>query len=131
MSNQTGAGKYVSPWLSKGSSHILRANTPKPPPNATLPSSANPISGAPAMFRDYTIHYSHTAEEESVEDCFNALRNYVFCVKDNPSMILEDNGKATDSSILDEYETVGLVNECNNCYQNSVLQVVYVCEVEM
>ena len=131
MSNQAGAGKFVSPWLSKGSGHILRANVPKPPSNVAPPSSANPISGAPAMFRDYTIHYSQTTEEESAEDCLNALRNYVFCVKDNPSMILEDNGKATDSSIFDDYETVGLVNECNNCYQNSVLQVAYSCGVEM
>ena len=38
-------------------------------------------------------------------------------------MICREGDGMTDFGVFEGYETVGFVNEGNNCYQNSVIQV--------
>lgn len=115
--------KFTNPWLSKGSSHILKSNSPKtPPPNEVSIPPTFPNSDIKG-YQEYNIRF-HAAERDlSVEVIQDKLNNYLSSVSDDLSIILGKEDKRTDSSVMLKYKTVGLVNECNNCYQNSVIQV--------
>ena len=115
--------KFTNPWLSKGSSHILKSNRPKVPPSPE--SSVSPISASyeTKAFQEYDIRFQSLEENCSVNEIQNSLRDYISTVANDLTVILQNEDKLTDSSVLSEYKTVGLVNECNKCYQNSVIQV--------
>lgn len=115
--------KFTNPWLSKGSSHILKSNRPKVPPSPE--NSVSPISASyeTKAFQEYDIRFQSQEENLSVNGVQNLLRDYISAVANDVTTILQNEDKLTDSSVMSEYKTVGLVNECNNCYQNSVIQV--------
>lgn len=115
--------KFTNPWLSKGSSHILKSNSPKVPPSPE--SFVSPISASyeTKVFQEYDIRFQSLEENCSVNVIQNSLRDYISTVANDLTVVLKNEDKLTDSSVLSEYKTVGLFNECNNCYQNSVIQV--------
>lgn len=115
--------KFTNPWLSKGSSHILKSNRPKVPPSPE--SFVSPISASyeTKVFQEYDIRFQSLEENCSVNVIQNSLRDYISTVANDLTVVLKNEDKLTDSSVLSEYKTVGLFNECNNCYQNSVIQV--------
>ena len=119
--------KFVNPWLAKGSMHILEKNSPKVPPSPETSASPICVCTETKVFQEYNVRFQTMEENLSVSVVEDSLRSYVTSVTNDLSIILENEGKLTDSSVMSECKTVGLVNECNNCYQNSVIQVLLFC----
>lgn len=109
-----------NPWLTRGTAHILKANKPVPPPQSTPIQS---ISSGKSTFKEYSIQSKDFLPQLSIEDSLSAVASFIDSLRDKTTSIYEKNGETTDFSVFDEVETVGFINEGNNCYQNCVIQV--------
>ena len=49
--------------------------------------------------------------------------NYIDSLRENIGIVCNDKEDNTDFSVFNGYKFIGFLNEGNNCYQNSVLQV--------
>lgn len=126
MSNSGGEPtKPVNPWLSKGTSRLFQG-APKPSPNASVPKpelNKQPIvyDKKPTLV-DYFIH-PPSNEEKCLNESLSQVRSYIEHIEDDIDLICREGDGITDFRVFDGFETVGFVNEGNNCYQNCVFQV--------
>lgn len=109
-----------NPWLTRGTAHILKANKPVPPPQSVPIQS---ISSGKSTFKEYSIQAKDFLPQLPIEDSLSAVASYIDSIRDSIIDLYEKNEETTGFSVFDEVESVGFINEGNNCYQNCVIQV--------
>ena len=117
----------VNPWLTKGSKHLFDSSTAKLSPNANVSLHPN-TSSAPSFLgkrnvKDVFIHASSAGKQLDDEQHIIAFNNRLCTLCSNLDNICIEDGELVDPRVFTGFQTVGFDNEGNNCYQNSVFQV--------
>ena len=117
--------KPTNPWLSKGTSSLFQGVAKRAPETSTPKPEMNKQSivyDKKPTLTDYFIHPSSN-EEEGLNESLSQVRSYIENIEGDMDMICKEGDEMTGFGVFEGYETVGFVNEGNNCYQNSVIQV--------
>ena len=125
MSSGEEPKKPTNPWLSKGTSSLFQGVAKRAPETSTPKPEMNKQSivyDKKPTLTDYFIHPSSN-EEEGLNESLSQVRSYIENIEGDMDMICKEGDEMTDFGVFEGYETVGFVNEGNNCYQNSVIQV--------
>lgn len=117
--------KPINPWLSRGTSRLFQGDAKRSPSTSVPKPELNkqPIvyDKKPTLV-DYFIHPSPT-EEKCLNESLSQVRSYIEHIENDIDLICREEEGVTDFRVFDGFETVGFVNEGNNCYQNCVFQV--------
>ena len=111
MSSGEEPKKPTNPWLSKGTSSLFQGVAKRAPETSTPKPEINKQSivyDKKPILTDYFIHPSSN-EEEGLNESLSQVRSYIENIEGDMDMICKEGD--------------GFVNEGNNCYQNSVIQV--------
>ena len=112
-----------NPWLSKGTKHLFNSSTQRLPGNA----AANPIkmneSSHLSDGRNYYIRPDPVTDTSQNEMDFSLLHELIRSLEMDQNNILRKEDKLVDQTVMEGFSTVGIVNDGNHCYQNSIFQV--------
>ena len=109
-----------NPWLTRGTAHILKSNKPAQSPPITQNQA---LQNSKYQYITYSIQSKDFPSTSSIQDKMPEIIHYIDSLKENIGILCNDKEDTTDFSVFDGYKFIGFVNEGNNCYQNSVLQV--------
>lgn len=119
----TNSARPSNPWLSKGTKHLFNSSTQRLPSNA----ASNPIklneSSHLSNRRDYYILPDPVTDISQNEMNLSLLHELVCSLEMDQDKILRREGKLVDQTVMEGFSTVGIVNDGNHCYQNSIFQV--------
>ena len=123
MSSNPGSTRPTNPWLTKGSKHLFDSSTQRLPCNANV----NPVTMNESISqngrRDYFIHPDAKRDKTMTDELLSILNTVTSSISMNADMIRKENGELVDHSIMKGFNTIGIGNEGNYCYQNSIFQV--------
>ena len=123
MSSNPGSTRPTNPWLTKGSKHLFNSSTQRLPSNVNVnPMAVNEISRQSGR-RDYFIHPDGKRDQLLTEDVLTTLHTVVSSINMDSDVVTKRDGELVDFSIMKGFDTIGIGNEGNNCYQNSIFQV--------
>ena len=125
MNNNQGRKPPVlpeNPWLTRGTAHILKGT------RSTVPANCHPIQSekvSESLYKEYSLQSKDFPSSSSLDDCLTKVSCYIDSLLISNDDNEEQLDKFNDYSVFDDYESIGLFNEGNNCYQNCVIQVSY------
>ena len=108
-----------NPWLTKGTAHILKGT------RSTVPANCHPIQpekSSESLYKEYSLQSKDFPSSSCPEDCITKVACYIDSIKEIYLDSEEQLDKFNDYSVFDDYESIGFLNEGNNCYQNCVIQ---------
>ena len=73
--------------------------------------------------RDYFIHPDVERDTIRTEELMSTLHTVISSISMDLDVITRQNDELVNLSIMKGFDTIGIGNEGNNCYQNSVFQV--------
>ena len=112
----------VNPWLTKGSSHLFKGTDAKQPINdISCVEPQSPFNNS--AVKDYSIRPSSKQPLSDPEERLSMARSFLHQIMNSIKSSSLDSLLSFDYTVFENYSTVGLANEGNNCYQNSVIQV--------
>ena len=123
MSSNSGPARPTNPWLTKGSKHLFNSSTQRPASNANVNPMAMSESSRQSGRRDYFIHPDVKRDQIMTEELLSTLHTVIGSISMDLDVVTKQNDELVSLSIMKGFDTIGIGNEGNNCYQNSVFQV--------